>query len=235
MIKFCHTCGEDVETYIVDRMGTKELTCINCGMTLAVEKPTEPKPEPPKPVEAARPPEPVIPVIPVVPPKPVEPPKPPEAPKPVKKFKPLELVVVADESPVVLKLIKDALFNNALAKDVAVCVDGAEFISTFMRTIKNERVPSLVILAISMPNLNGLNTCTAMRAMEKGAHLQPSTPVIFLTASTPDEKFEKVISNSRPAEYIYKGTNPNPEQFELMVVEMVKKLFPNNYEYVMPG
>lgn len=32
MIKFCPACGENVETYLIDRQGTKERCCIHCGM-----------------------------------------------------------------------------------------------------------------------------------------------------------------------------------------------------------
>lgn len=32
MMKFCPACGDNVETYVVDRHGTKEVCCINCGM-----------------------------------------------------------------------------------------------------------------------------------------------------------------------------------------------------------
>lgn len=32
MIHFCPSCGENVETYVVDRQGTKELCCLHCGM-----------------------------------------------------------------------------------------------------------------------------------------------------------------------------------------------------------
>lgn len=32
MMQFCPACGENVETYIVDRHGTKEVCCMHCGM-----------------------------------------------------------------------------------------------------------------------------------------------------------------------------------------------------------
>lgn len=32
MMKFCPSCGDNVETYVVDRHGTKEVCCIHCGM-----------------------------------------------------------------------------------------------------------------------------------------------------------------------------------------------------------
>lgn len=32
MIKFCPACGENVETYVVNRQGSTEVCCIHCGM-----------------------------------------------------------------------------------------------------------------------------------------------------------------------------------------------------------
>lgn len=194
-------------------MGTKEECCIKCGMTVAVEKPTGA----PKPPEAK---------------KEVSPP-PPEPPKPVKIFKALDLVIITDNSPLISNMAKDALIKNSLAKDVVLCADGADFISSFMSIIKRGISPSLAILSVSMPRLNGLETALAMRSMEKGGQIQPPIPIIFLTARQPDEKFEQLISSLKPAEHLYKGTEPNIEQFAYMLTNSIKKLFPDNYEYII--
>lgn len=202
-------------------MGTKEELCIKCGMTISVEKPAE-LPKPPEPEKTVSP-----------PPPPPEPPKPaPEPPKPVKKFKALDLVIIADDSPSISKMAKDTFIKNSLAKDVIVCSDGADFIASFMSIIKKDLSPSLAVLALSLPRLNGLETAVAMRSMEIGGKMQP-IPIIFLTSRQPDEKFEQVISGLKPADHLYKGTEPNREQFEYMLTNIVTKLFPDNYEYII--
>jgi len=207
-------------------MGTKEECCINCGMTVAVEIPKEAPKESPVVTskETPEPPEPK---------KEVPPPPPPEPPKPVKVFRTLDLVIIADDSPLVSSMAKDSFIKKSLAKEVIVCNDGADFISSFMSIIKKGISPSLVLLGVSMSRLNGLDTALVMRSMEKGGQLQPPIPIIFLTTRFADEKLEQVISQLKPADHLYKGTEPNQEQFEYMLSNVVEKLFPDRYEYII--
>lgn len=200
-------------------MGTKEECCIKCGMTVAVEKPPHiPIPQEPK-KEAA-------PVAPKAP----EPPKPPDPPKPVKVFKALDLVIIAIDPTSMADMTKESLIKNSMAKDVIVCIDGPDFISTIMSIIKHDKSPSLVMLSVSLPRLNGLDTALAMRYMEKGGNIQSPIPIIFISASQEDVKFAQRIFSLKPTDYLlYKEADAS--KFDTMLANSVQKQFPDNYEY----
>src|SRR4030067_1510218 len=94
MTKFCPSCGENVETYTIDRMRAKELLCIHCGMILE---------------DLAH-----------------------------KKVIPAEMVIAADDSPMIVELLKDVIVKGSLANEVIGCHDGEDFLSTLNRTLKEE-------------------------------------------------------------------------------------------------
>lgn len=179
MTKFCPSCGEDVETYTIDRMGAKELLCIHCGMILE---------------DLAH-----------------------------KKVIPAEMVIAADDSPMIVELLKDVMVKGSLANEVVGCHDGVDFLSTFTRIIKEENPVSLVVLDVLMPLLNGVNAAIAMRAVEKGLQIHP-VPILFFTALKCDENFQKVLTYCKPAEYINKGASSTPDQLASRIKQVTIKL-----------
>lgn len=179
MIKFCPACGENVETYIIDRMGSKELLCIHCGMIVE---------------DLAH-----------------------------KKVIPAELVIAADDSLMIVELLKDMMVKGSLAAEVIGCHDGVDFLSTFTKKLKEENSVSLVILDVAMPLLNGVNAAIAMRAVEKGLNIPP-TPIMFFTAHKCDENFQKVLTYCKPAEYVNKGVSSTPDQLASRIKQVTIKL-----------
>lgn len=187
MTKFCPSCGEDVETYTIDRMGAKELLCIHCGMIVE---------------DLAH-----------------------------KEVAPAELVIAADDSPMIVELLKDILMKESLANKVIGCHDGVDFLSTFTGLLKEENPVSLVVLDVAMPLLNGINTAIAMRAVEKGLKIR-SVPILFFTVLKCDENFQKVLAYCKPAEYINKGGSSSPDQLASRIKQVAIKLL---HESQNPG
>ncbi|MEK7851279.1 MAG: response regulator [Deltaproteobacteria bacterium] len=179
MTKFCPACGENVETYIIDRMGFKEMLCIHCGMI--VEDMSH------------------------------------------KKVIPAELVIAADDSLMIVELLKEMMVKGSLATEVVGCHDGVDFLSTFIRKLKEENSISLVILDVAMPLLNGVNAAIALRAVEKGLNIPP-TPILFFTAQKCDENFQKVLTYCKPAEYVNKGISSTPDQLASRIKQVTIKL-----------
>jgi len=86
------------------------------------------------------------------------------------------LVLVADDDDDILELVSYILSGEGY--DVVVAHDGAEALE-----LARQARPSLAVLDVSMPNLDGLEVTRRLRADAELASL----PVILLTARVADE------------------------------------------------
>jgi len=178
MTKFCPACGENVETYTIDKPYRKEVCCIHCGMIVeGLEAPQ---------ISAGN------------------------------------IVIIADDSPMIREMLKDVFISGSLAGEVIGCKDGYDFISTYVKKLKEGKTVSLVVLDVSMPILNGVNAAIAMRATEKDDIR--AVPILFFTAQKCDENFQKVLDYCKPAQYVNKGVSSTPELLASRVTQVVKML-----------
>lgn len=97
---------------------------------------------------------------------------------------PLHLLIVDDNEDDVL-LAKEALASARRLKVLHVCKDGLDALAFLRREAPYEKVmrPSMVLMDINMPRLNGLETLEAIKADPE----LRSLPVIMLTVSSRDE------------------------------------------------
>lgn len=82
-----------------------------------------------------------------------------------------QTVIIADDDPVVRDLIADCLSEVGLT---------AQKVGTGSQVLKllADAMPTLIILDVYMPGLNGLKVCSAIRATHRWAAI----PVLILTA-----------------------------------------------------
>ena len=80
-------------------------------------------------------------------------------------------VIVADDDPVVRDLIADCV--GELGLTVRKVATGSQVIR-----LLQDSVPSLIILDVYMPGLNGLKVCSAVRATQRWA----SVPILIVSA-----------------------------------------------------
>ena len=186
VLKFCPGCGEDVNTYVVDRGSKKENgertideCCIFCGM----------------PVED----------------------------KSNKTVVPVDLILTADDSQMIRELMKDLLIKEKLAKSVETCTQGADFLKLFTKKAIENTPPSLVVLDVAMPILNGVNAAVAIRAIESSFGFGP-TPVMFFTSQKCDDNFKKVLSYCKPAHYVNKGISSTPSMLSSRIRQVIIRL-----------
>jgi len=144
--------------------------------------------------------------------------------KKAQKIRPLQYVIAAEDSPLLLKTISKMMQERGIAKQVESCKNGEEFISKVTERIKQNQPVSLAILDVAMPILNGINAAVIFRAIERGFDRRRLTPILFFTAYKCDDTFKKVLKYTAPAKYINKGTGSSPEQFADRLYQVVYQL-----------
>ncbi len=140
------------------------------------------------------------------------------------KIRPLQYVIAAEDSPLLLKTISKMMQERGIAKQVESCKNGEEFITKVTERIKTNQPVSLAILDVAMPILNGINAAVIFRAVERGFDRRRLTPILFFTAYKCDDTFKKVLKYTAPAKYINKGTGSSPEQFADRLYQVVYQL-----------
>jgi len=144
--------------------------------------------------------------------------------KEASKIRPLQYVIAAEDSPLLLKSIGNMIQNKGIAKEMESCKDGEEFITRITERLKQNQAVSLAILDVAMPILNGINAAVIFRAIEKGFGKKRFTPILFFTSYKCDDTFKKVLKYAAPAKYINKGTGSSPEQFAERLMQVISQL-----------
>ncbi len=140
------------------------------------------------------------------------------------KIRPLQYVIAAEDSPLLLKSISNMMLEHGITKQVEPCKNGEEFITKVTERLKENQPISLTVLDVAMPILNGINAAVIFRAIEKGFDRKRFTPILFFTSYKCDDTFKKVLKYTAPAKYINKGTGSSPEQFAERLLQVVSQL-----------
>ena len=140
------------------------------------------------------------------------------------KIRPLQYVIAAEDSPLLLKSITGMINSKGISKEVQSCKDGEEFVTKVTERMKQNQNISLAILDVAMPILNGINAAVIFRSIEKGFGKTRFTPILFFTSYKCDDTFKKVLKYAAPAKYINKGTGSSPEQFAERLMQVISQL-----------
>lgn len=108
-----------------------------------------------------------------------------------------DIVLVVDDSPDSLSLINDALESQGM--DVLVALEGRQAL-----TIAKRIRPDIILLDAMMPNMDGFETCQALKADPKLS----SIPVIFMTGLTETNHIVRGLE-SGGVDYLTKPISPN--------------------------
>lgn len=117
------------------------------------------------------------------------------------------LILAADDNPTDRRILQEAFRDVDTSLEVHFVEDGAELLEYLRGNGKGTRPPSLVLLDLTMPHIDGRK---ALVAMKTDPRLRP-IPVIVLTGSQEAQDISNVYDQGG-ATYLFK-----PESFEGLV------------------
>ena len=150
------------------------------------------------------------------------------APTPEPELPKLETIILAEDSELVTRILKEMIIAKKLSKRVISCKNGFEFIIEYLKS-RTEQIPiGLIILDVIMPVLNGISSAVAIRAWEKALNLEP-VPILYFTSKRCDQTFKRVLQHTRPAMYINKGNIERAVQLEQRIEKVVNQLLKESF------
>lgn len=135
----------------------------------------------------------------------------------------LECVLTADDSASTRELLKGLLVARRLAKTVLAVENGQACVAEFTKQVAEGKAPSLVILDLEMPVMDGVAAARIVRAVE--AKFQSvKTPILFFSARKCDEALKRQLELLEPASYVNKGAGGDPAQLIERVSQLISRL-----------
>lgn len=118
---------------------------------------------------------------------------------------PVKILLVEDDS-IDVKAFKRAMTKLKISNPVSIARDGVEAWEYLDRCASGggDETPSLVILDINMPRMNGLELLTKIRADKRLHHL-----IVFVLTTSNDEKDKFEAFNMNVAGYMLKSDMGN--------------------------
>jgi len=118
---------------------------------------------------------------------------------------PVNILLVEDDS-IDVKAFQRAMGKLKISNPVAVARDGVEGLEYLQKCVADggKDTPSLVILDINMPRMNGLELLTKLRADKNLHHL-----IVFVLTTSNDEKDKFEAFNMNVAGYMLKSDMGN--------------------------
>jgi CheY-like chemotaxis protein len=119
--------------------------------------------------------------------------------------KPVNIMLVEDDS-IDVKAFQRAMTKLKITNPVTISRDGVEAWEHLQKCVAEggESTPSLVILDINMPRMNGLELLTKIRADENLRHL-----IVFMLTTSNDEKDKFKAFDMNVAGYMLKSDMGN--------------------------
>ncbi len=117
------------------------------------------------------------------------------------KTKPVNILLVEDDS-IDVKAFQRAMKKLKIGNPIHVCSDGAEGFEYLEKTFDEnpEDAPSLVIMDINMPRMNGIELLEKIRDDQRMRHL-----VVFMLTTSNDDKDKFEAYNLNVAGYMLKS------------------------------
>lgn len=131
--------------------------------------------------------------------------------------------LVTDDSNSTRKIIEDLLRARKFSSRVMTFQNGLELISAYAKLLKERKTIDIAIIDLNMPVMDGLTAARLMRSVE-AQNNSNKTPIMFFSAEKADENLRKQMENLEPANYVNKGSDPDPDKLIERVDSLISYL-----------
>ncbi len=117
--------------------------------------------------------------------------------------------LIAEDSKFTRTLLKELILKKAIASEVIAATNGLELVTEYSRIMKKVRI-SFAIIDLNMPVMDGLTAARTLRALEEKERII-KVPIVFFSGIKADEGLRRQMELLAPANYVNKGSDPDPE------------------------
>ena len=132
-------------------------------------------------------------------------------------------ILVAEDSKLLLELLRDALSAHGLGQEVVACPTGDALLQRMREALLRGVPPVLYILDIVMPGSSGLEVARQLRAIEQAGGLSPA-PILLYSSLQRSPEIDAVIEACWPARFCHKQDGVRSDRLALAIVEMLREL-----------
>lgn len=131
--------------------------------------------------------------------------------------------LVTDDSNYTRKIIEDLLRAKKFSSQVMTFQNGLELVSAYAKLLNGKKMIDIAIIDLNMPIMDGLTAARLMRSLEAQNNTD-KTPIMFFSAEKADENLRKQMENLDPANYVNKGSDPDPDKLVSRVESLISYL-----------
>ena len=127
-------------------------------------------------------------------------------------FNPAETgyALIADDSKYTRKIIEELLKEMEYSKNVLSFENGLLLISGYSKLLNEKQPVDIAIVDLNMPVMDGLTAARMMRSQEEQTGSKP-VHIVFFSAEKADDNLKKQMETIGHANYMNKGTDPDPD------------------------
>lgn len=124
--------------------------------------------------------------------------------------------LVADDSKYTRKIIEDLLNEKKFSAYIMSFENGLELMSAYSKLLSEKQIVDIAIIDLNMPVMDGITAARTMRALETQNKVK-KVPIVFFSAEKADEDLRRQMENLEPANYVNKGSDPDPDKLAARV------------------
>ena len=131
--------------------------------------------------------------------------------------------LIADDSKYTRKIIEELLKEKKYSEHVQSFENGLMLITAYSKLLSEKQRVDIAIVDLNMPVMDGLTAARMMRADETRHGSRP-VPIIFFSAEKADDNLKKQMETLGHANYMNKGTEPDPDALAARVEMLISYL-----------
>ena len=131
--------------------------------------------------------------------------------------------LIADDSKYTRKIIEELLKEKEYSEHVQSFENGLMLITAYSKLLSEKQRVDIAIVDLNMPVMDGLTAARMMRSLE-AQNSSRAVPIIFFSAEKTDDNLKKQMETLGHANYMNKGTEPDPDALAARVEMLISYL-----------